>query len=58
MNDRNVNPQPKVYIAYAFFIFDESTQRFKLQQPFLKIACLKSKKLFAESSFRLSFTDF
>ena len=36
MNDRNVNPQPKVYIAYAFFIFDESTQRFKLQQPFLK----------------------
>ena len=36
MSDRNVNPQPKLYIIYAFFIFDESSQCFKLQQAFLK----------------------
>ena len=36
MNDRDVNPQPKLYIVYVFLIYDESTQFFKLQQPFLK----------------------
>ena len=41
MNNSNVNPQPKLYIVYAF-VFDESTQCFKLQQPFFKIAVLKN----------------
>ena len=36
MNDANVNPQPKLYIVYEFFVYDESTQYFKLQQPFSK----------------------
>ena len=36
MNDRNVNPQLKLYIVYAFFVYDESSQFFKLQQPFLQ----------------------
>ena len=31
MNDRNVNPKPKLYIVYTFNTFDKFTQCFKLQ---------------------------